>query len=157
MTEGSYQILIDYAFAALGRRAHTVSEMEKKLARRIKLKGVGNLQDQRRVVKRLKELHYLDDHAFAKSYIATKTAINPKGRYLLTRELRFKGIPKEIIDKTWEELNIDERELAQKLIEKKRRTLARVPAERRREKILYYLGSRGFHPDIIYDLLAKNH
>lgn len=152
-----YRILLDYAFAALGRRAHTIAEMEKKLARRIKMKKIGTIEDQRKVLKRLKELGYLDDDVFTKNYITAKTSINLRGRYLITRELRIKGVPKEIIDKTWGALNIDERELAQKLIEKKSRTLSRVPAERRRKKILYYLGSRGFHPDIIYDFLAKNH
>ena len=154
---GPYQILLDYSFMALSRRAHTSAEMEKKLARRIKLKGIGSQQDQRRVIKRLKELSYLDDNAFAKSYIISKTATNPKGRYLITRELRLKGIPNDIINKTWEHLKIDEEDLAKKLMEKKKRTINRVPVDKRREKILYYLSSRGFHPDIIYDLLAKNH
>lgn len=156
MAQGAYQILLDYAFAALGRRAHTVSEMEKKLTRRINLKKIGNQYDKNRVIKRLQELRYLDDHAFAKSYMISKTMSNPKGKYLITRELRLKGVHGDIISKTWEQLKIDENELAQKLIEKKKRTLGNMPADKRREKLLYYLSSRGFRPDIIYDLLAKN-
>lgn len=151
MTEGAYQILLSYAFRALAQRRHSVFELEKKLAK----KDIGGEEVRKQVIARLKDLKYLDDDEFVKSYIETRTESNPKGKFLLKKELGLKGIPEELVEKTWEELKINEEDLARKIIKKKTRALSALQGQKKKEKLFYYLSSRGFSRDVIYEILQK--
>lgn len=49
------------------------------------------------IVTRLQRAGLLDDVAFARFWVENRDSFNPRGRYMLARELHQKGVPDEII------------------------------------------------------------
>lgn len=142
--------LKNYAFRLLARRDYSEREMRQKLGQ----KKIENTVLEK-IIGRLLELNYLDDNKFTKQYLESKLAVSPQGRYLIRSKLVQKGIPENIFSKWWEEGKFDEQALAEKLLRQKRRLFSRLPEEKRKQKIMGLLASRGFAPNVIYDLLEK--
>jgi SOS response regulatory protein OraA/RecX len=76
----------------------------------------------------------------------------------MIRELYLKGISREVADKVIEEVlqgeNTDERALAERVVEKKRRTLSRAGEERvLRRRLRNHLIRRGFDGPVVRDVL----
>jgi len=80
--------LYDVALRALMRRAHSVHEMQKKLARR-----TDNELLVRVVMARLKENGQLDDERFAQQFTRNRTQSRKQGKFRIARELRSRGVP----------------------------------------------------------------
>ena len=80
--------LYDVALRALMRRAHSVHEMQKKLARR-----TDNQLLVRVVMARLKENGQLDDERFAQQFTRNRTQSRKQGKFRIARELRSRGVP----------------------------------------------------------------
>jgi regulatory protein len=79
--------LYDVALRALMRRAHSVEEMKKKLARRTR-----NELLVRVVLARLKENGQLNDERFAKQFTRNRTESRKQGQFRIARELRARGV-----------------------------------------------------------------
>ena len=98
-----------------------------------------------RLLEKQEKIKFIDDFAFAKWWIEQRSISRPKGRRLISFELRQKGVAREIIDKAFENVDIPEEfELAKKLVEKKIRWLKNLPADEARQKLFGFLGRRGF-------------
>jgi regulatory protein len=115
-------------------------------------------------VERLAELGFLDDDAFARSWVESRDRAKPRGEHALRRELGLKGVDRSLVDAVL----VDRREdavtaaadrddvpasadeaAAERLLEKKLATLAREPDPRRRAQRAYALLARnGFAPDV---------
>jgi regulatory protein len=80
--------LYEVAVRALMRRAHSVHEMKKILARR-----TGNELLVQVVMARLKENGQLDDSRYAKQFVRQRTEIRRQGKFRIARDLRARGIP----------------------------------------------------------------
>ena len=95
------------------------------------------------VTPKLIALDLLDDQKFAQWWVEQRIKFNPRGNIALKAELSQKGIDRDIIDSV---LLTKEKEtsLAKKLLAKK--NLGRVKAQR-------LLLSRGFSPDIVFQLI----
>jgi regulatory protein len=85
--------LYDSAIKILMRRAHSISEMKKALARRCE---DGKLV--KSVVERLKHENLLDDARYAKQFTRHRTEARKQGRYRIARELRARGVPDRHIE-----------------------------------------------------------
>ena len=106
---------------------------------------------------RLTEMGYLDDEAFARSWVASRDRAQPRGEHALRRELQLKGVEREVVDAV-----LDEREeegiggtssadeaAAERLLAKKLQSLLREPDPRKRLQKTYALLARnGFPPDV---------
>jgi len=146
-----YETLMNYALKLIARKRYTQKELEAKL----KGKKIGTKKDREKVIKRLKELNYINDKEFAKDYIQTRLIINPKGENLLKLELKLKGVDRQIIDKAVEDAKIDEIKVALDVLERKKKSIKRAEGQKRKEKILRLLSSRGFKLETIYKVLEK--
>jgi regulatory protein len=83
----------DAAIKILMRRAHSVHEMKKALARRCEDdKIVGG------VVERLKRESLLDDARYAKQFTRLRTESRKQGEFRIARDLRARGIPDRHIE-----------------------------------------------------------
>lgn len=51
-----------------------------------------------KIIARLKEHKFLDDELFAKMWVDGRTRAKPRSKWLLTRELKEKGVSSEIIE-----------------------------------------------------------
>jgi len=155
-------LLTEYALRLLSRRSYTMHEMRKKLQQRLKrFSNLGEGEKLASILSRLQELGYLNDSQFCERWVEERCRLRPRGRYLLTQELRKKGIPKEILNSYWENREqsnniLDELPLASRLIEKKRSLLEkRYEPYQIKQKLSFYLASRGFSPGTIHRALDK--
>jgi regulatory protein len=90
--------LYDVALRALRRRAHSVQEMTKKLARRS-----DNELLVRVVMARLKENGQLDDACYAQQFTRNRTQSRKQGKFRIQRELCARGVADSVINSALEE------------------------------------------------------
>jgi regulatory protein len=138
--------LHDAAIKILMRRAHSISEMKKALARRC--------SDEKLVkstVERLKRENLLDDTRYAKQFIRHRTEYRKQGQYRIARDLRARGVPDRHIEAAMKEsaANSDPGALVRQRIERKLR-LYRGEIDQKKLASLYrsLLGA-GFPSDLI--------
>jgi len=95
------------------------------------------------VIENLIEIDYINDHRYTIKYISEKTKLQPKSIKMLSMELSYKGIPDDIIKKAFEEINLEEDDIAFELI-KKRFSKQTSFDEKVINKMRSFLASRGF-------------
>jgi len=160
---GLYEGLMQKALALLSKRKYTVLGMKKKLVlfyeKKIEkgefpptTKPEMNAEI-RKVLDRLKELNYLNDTQYSKDYISDRVEFHPRGKFLIKRELRTKGIHPELIEKIVDEEYEDESDAAFQALEKRMKRLASLPKGEQKEKAMRFLASRGFKIDTIYKVI----
>jgi regulatory protein len=106
------------------------------------------------VVTRLVEVGYLDDEAFARTWVESRDRARPRGENALRRELAQKGVARGVVDEVMAE-RIDASSdgdpnvvAAAALLARKRAGLMREPDERKRRQKAYALLARnGFDPE----------
>lgn len=113
-------------------------------------------------IERMIELGYLDDEAFARTWVESRDRARPRGEHALRQELRLKGIDNAIVmavleerraaaeptgdDESGEPVDVD-RAAADRLLERHARALARVSDPRaRRQRAYAILARNGFDP-----------
>jgi regulatory protein len=85
--------LYDAAIEILMRRAHSVSEMKKALARRCE-----DEKTVKSVVERLKRENLIDDARYAKQFTRHRVGARKQGQYRIARDLRARGVPDQHIE-----------------------------------------------------------
>lgn len=143
--------IYNYSFRLLGLKPYTEFEIRNKIKGRFKKIQAEDLDE---VLNKLKELKYVDDEKFAKDYIYFRVQVSPRGKFLLKQELYKKGIADEFIQKAINESEIDEVALAKELFEHKSKALQNYDQQKRKEKMMRFLQSRGFGYDVIKEVLA---
>jgi regulatory protein len=146
--------VVDAAARLLEARPRSAAEVRRRLA------GAGYRAELvAAAVARLTELGYLDDEAFARSWVESRDRAHPRGERALRHELRLKGVEPSIIDAVLAErpgkgdaATTDgdaDRVAAEGLIARNRRSLDRITDPRRRRQRAYALLARnGFDPSI---------
>jgi len=85
--------LYDAAIKVLMRRAHSVSDMRKALARRCEDEKLVKT-----VVERLKRENLIDDARYAKQFTQHRVETRKQGQFRIARELRARGVPDRHIE-----------------------------------------------------------
>ena len=131
---------MDCALSYLTARDRTVREMQQYLDK----KDYGEA-DVDAAIERLKELGLLDDRRFAERFIKTRLASKPLSRAHLYRQLMEHGIDAAIVSETLDALTDDgELENALAVARKFYRQFTSLEPEKRRQRVLMRLQSRGF-------------
>ena len=133
------------AFEYLGYRARTEHELRQKLARSGFDEAVAE-----RTVARLREMGYLDDQAYARSYVQARFRNRGFGPGRLRSDLRRRGVSGGLIDAAPDALleQEDMLEAARRHAQKRwPRLAAETDAFKRRKKLSEYLVRRGFSYD----------
>ncbi len=134
----------------LSRRPYTIQEMRRKL----RLAGFSS-DSIEKILDEAQTSGWLDDQTYAKLWVEDRLAHKPKGKALLKRELRAKGVGDAQIESALGEASIDEESLIGQLVAAQTaRHSADDPAAQRR-KLYGYLQRRGFSPDAIRRALKK--
>jgi len=102
---------------------------------------------------RLVAQRYIDDEAFARSWLNHRERLRPRGARGLSYELRQKGIEREIINEVLTEL--DEEASAWAAIEGKMHRWRGLDQMSFRKKVTGFLSRRGFSYDIIRKTCQK--
>ena len=138
--------LHDAAIKILMRRAHSVAEMKKALARRCEdEKLVKN------VVERLKLENLIDDARYARQFTRRRATTRKQGQYRIARELRARGVPDRHIEAALEDSakETDPAVIVRQRIERKLR-LHRGEIDQKKLASLYRsLVGAGFPTDLI--------
>jgi regulatory protein len=141
---------MEAAAAFVAVRPRSVSET----SRRLKYLGYPpGLVEQ--VITQLVELDYLDDEKFARAWVESRDRARPRGEMALRRELAQKGVDRQLVDQVLAEREASqegqqlELTAAQRLLERKRRTLeAETNPVKRRQRAYALLARNGFDPDV---------
>ena len=147
---------IDAALNFLSYRQRTGQEVKRKLASRgFSEQTIGS------AMRRLGAVGLVDDEAFVAAFVRDRIAHRPMGVRRMVRELYLKGIGREVsepvIQEVFEDEHTDERELAMRVIEKKRRTLATRLGDERvlRRRLRDHLVRRGFDGRLVGDVVDE--
>jgi len=105
------------------------------------------------VVLRLRDNHFLDDEAFALTWVENRQRLRPRGARLLRVELRQKGVDAEATDRAIADAGGDERALALAVAEKRAAGLDVADYAEFGRKLGGLLSRRGFAPDVVWDVV----
>jgi regulatory protein len=138
--------LYEVALRALVRRAYSVHEMKKVLARR-----TGNDLLVQVVMARLKEGGKLDDARYAKQFARQRTEGRKQGKFRVARDLRARGVPDTHIQAAVAEAsqNTDEAAIVRQRIERKLRSFRGEIDDKKFASIYRSLLAAGFSADVI--------
>jgi regulatory protein len=136
----------DAAIKILMRRAHSVHEMKKALARRCE-----NDKIVRGVLERLKRESLLDDARYAKQFTRLKTESRKQGEFRIARDLRARGIPDRHIETAIKDAAAatDSAAIIRQRIERKLRLFRGEIDERKMASLYRSLIGAGFPSDLI--------
>lgn len=108
--------LWNYALNSLSRRAHSQSEIRRKLVAR-----AASLSDIDPTVAKLVEYRLVDDNKFSETFASVRVDSKKHGKQRVMRDLRAKQVPErvasEAIEKTY--ANVDEQQLIADYLERK--------------------------------------
>ncbi len=152
LAKSSYQKAMNTALRLLARRDHTSLEIQQKLGQR----GFGR-EVIDRVLAECRRLDYIDDERTARMYIG-QLARRGFGFRRIRLELKKKGLAGGTFENILTESNseIDELEIARKVMLKRMKSFERVEDhQKRRDKIYRFLHARGFAESVISEILRK--
>ena len=140
---------LQYALYLLSFRPRSRKELEVRLQKKFGGIDIG------KIIKKLEEWGYINDEEFARTWIEERLAHNPKGKFVLWKELREKGVEERIIEKMLQRLYPPEREReeAQRLAIKKWEREKDVEERKRRERTYRYLLSHGFSLEMAREMV----
>ncbi|HSH01474.1 MAG TPA: RecX family transcriptional regulator [Anaerolineae bacterium] len=96
---------------------------------------------------------HLDDYAFAQYWIEQREAFKPRSHLALRQELGQKRVAREIIDELL--ADVDETAAALHVGQKKARRWQNLPADQFKQKMIRFLGQRGFAYPLIQTILPQ--
>ena len=141
------------AMAALGRRALSRAELERRLAH-----AEFSAPTIDAVLARLEELRLVDDRALAERVARRRFEAGRAGRYRVRTELRRRGLPDELVDDAVSRSvpSDGERASARSELERFVRSRARRRETRQRTEAAAFrhLVARGYPADLVRDLLG---
>jgi regulatory protein len=138
--------LYDVAIKTLMRRAHSIHEMKKALARRCDDQKLVQV-----VIDRLKQNGLIDDERYAKQFTRHRAQTRQQGEYRIARDLRARGVPDRHITAAMKEVS-KESDPAQALrarVDRKLRLLRGEIDEKKLASLYRSLLRAGFPSDLI--------
>lgn len=106
----------------------------------------------KKILSKLTDLEFLDDAAFAHSWVASRRQLKPISRRKLLQELRAKRVPDSVVAKVLDEDDTDERSVLADLVARKRKQ-SQYQDE---QKLMRYLAGQGFGYGDIKEALAAD-
>jgi regulatory protein len=140
------------AVGMLSRRPYSVAELRRALEK--KFPGSADVPE---VLARLRQLGYLDDAKFADAYASSLARVRNYGRHRIRRELKSKLVDYGVIDRAVENAftSVSERELLERAVEKKIRTLRKPLTRSKLASLCQGLIRRGFRADDIMRVIRS--
>lgn len=138
--------LYDAAIKTLMRRAHSVHEMKKALARRCEDEKLVKT-----VLDRLKHNGLIDDERYAKQFTRHRAETRKQGEFRIARDLRARGVPDRHITAAIKEVSkeSDPAAVLRTRIDRKLRLLRGEPDEKKIASLYRSLLRAGFPADLI--------
>jgi regulatory protein len=111
----------------------------------------------REALDRFTELGYIDDSAFARSWVESRQRSRGLSASALRRELRSKGIDAETADQVIGETVTADGELAAaaRLVDKKLRSMRGVDDDTATRRLVGMLGRKGYRPSVAFTVVRQ--
>ncbi len=139
---------MDSAVRLLSYRQRSVHELRDRLSRKeIDREAV------EATIARLKELGYVDDASFARSWTEMRLAASPRSARLLASELRLKGLAPHVANDATSEVCDDE--AAYRAAAGRMRSLRKLEYRPFRERLGRFLTSRGFSYGVARETIER--
>jgi regulatory protein len=138
--------LYDAAVKTLMRRAHSISDMKKSLARRCEDEKLV-----KSVMERLKRENLIDDARYARQFTRHRAETRKQGQFRIARELRARGVPDRHIETALKESSqeTDPAVVVRQRIERKLRVFRGEIDEKKLASLYRSLIGAGFPADLI--------
>lgn len=162
----TYEKLLQYSLRIIVKKRYTTAEMKKKLEQFFDKHfdsasegqaPIDSKESINKVIERLAELKYLDDKQFVKDYISDRIKFHPRGKFLIQRELNKKGLARDLINSAFSETEIDEAEIAKKILEKYSKKISSLPLRKQKARTFSILASKGINPETIYKVVQRQY
>lgn len=152
------QPLLNIAFFYLKFRPRTIKETRDYLYKKVRTTHWSHAAVDK-IINHLIELKFLDDQEFIRYLVESRTKTKIKGVFAIKQELSKYGVEKELIDEYFSKTEINEEELAEKILTSRWPRLKTLPKQKRFEKAISFLLRRGFNYETskktIADLINK--
>lgn len=144
---------MDRAVHYLSYRPRTCREVRDYLRRH----GLSRFADG--ALDRCLEVGYLNDEAYALSFVRERVRLKPRGRPRLVSELRARGIDAETADRAVDTVlgdeGVSERDLLREVAASRAASLRNVPVDRARRRLASFLERRGFRSADIREVVSE--
>jgi len=144
LEEQSYQ----QALRLISRRPRSEAELRNRFLRK---KVQTEIQDM--VIARLREQGFVDDNAFARSWVENRLTFRPRSAWAIKQELRKKGVSNDAIRAALE--NFDDDEAAYQAALKVARKMAGMPKDLFIQRLAAYLSRRGFQYSTVSPVVKR--
>jgi regulatory protein len=138
------------AFHLLSYRERTIKEMRDRLK-----KKDFSAEVIEKVITYLLEKDYLNEQRFAEMWIRSRINHHPRGRKLIYKELKDKGVERKIINSALDEYLSREKELEMASYLMNKWLRRRKDEDSSSYKLKNYLARKGFNYDMIYEITDK--
>lgn len=138
------------AFQLLSYRERTIKEIEDRLQKKEFTTDVIKT-----VVDYLLENDYLNEERFAEMWIRSRKNNHPRGRKLIYKELKNKGINQRIINKALEHYLSEEEEMEMAEYLRDKWLRRRTEEDKSSYKLKNYLANKGFSYNLVYKVTDK--
>ncbi|MBW7959867.1 hypothetical protein B6D29_04975 [Microgenomates bacterium UTCPR1] len=147
-------VLLNKAYFYLKFRPRTEKEVREYLYKKIKTTHWSR-DDADKIIDELKSQGLIDDKKFVELFVKDRINLKPKGKKLLTYELKKKGIDDNLIENYFFNNVLDEENLALKILKKRWSRFENLDSKKRFEKSARFLLSRGFGYDLVRKTIEK--
>ncbi len=153
MEPSEFQKAFNHSLKLLAIQKRTVRQLYHKLAE----KGF-EPQIIQSVLQNLCEKNFLNDEEFARVYLADRLQRSPSGKLKIEKDLKRKGLNRDIIQKTLAGLDAAyEFQTALKLAQNKAEFCRDLDSLRRKKKVYDFLVRKGFRFDVCSDVIKQIH
>lgn len=105
------------------------------------------------VIARLREQDFVDDNAFARSWVENRLTFRPRSAWAIKQELRKKGVSNDAINAALEDF--DDEEAAYQAALKVSRKMAGMPRDLFFQRLAAYLSRRGFQYSTVSPVVKR--
>jgi regulatory protein len=151
--EANDRVALDRAVLYLSYRPRTCQEVKRHLA------GHGLSRQAGSAIERCRELGYLDDERYARTFVRERLRLKPRGGFRLVSELLGRGIDREVAERAVREVMEEEGRTEAAILEDvaadRARKLRRLDPPVARRRLAAFLGRRGFRAADIREVVLR--
>lgn len=142
--EGDFYTAYVYALRLLSIKGRTTGEIKNKLLHR-----KHSIETINRILDKLTDMGYINDEKYIEDFINEKSLLPGMSRKAMFYKLLYKGLDKYLLEKKFNEAEIDDFNTAIMAAKKKVKTIA-GDEKVIRNKLYSYLKGKGYYDDICY-------
>lgn len=140
-------------FARIARICSRSEECTSDIRKKIKELGADE-ELLEKILQRLMDEKFVDDGRYVRAYVRDKFRINKWGKVKMRYYLKMKGIPDEIIEAGFEEIDPEEyASLLVKTMKEKAKSIRKTNKFEKMGQLIRFAQGRGFEPELIHRYL----